>query len=116
MRIERDESPIKGYDKDLAIPGRDAPIDHVTAAAHTERSRNLRIVGPQLSPRLCIERHDQTPGCGEIHDTVDDEWRRFLIAVCVEIGIPGEAQVVGIVGRDGGEGTESLLAIRAAVG
>jgi len=58
---------------------------------------------------------DHAPCRRDVQHAVDDKRRRFLAAVGVEVGVPGEAKLLHVVGADLGQRTVALFAIRPAV-
>ena len=55
---------------------------------------NIREAEKILRMCLAVERLDHAPSRGDVHHPVDDKRRRFLAAVGVEVGVPGEAELL----------------------
>ena len=114
-RVERDQASIERADVDLAFPGRDAAADDVAAALHAELARHFRIVGPDELAGRGVVRLDHAPRGRDVHHAIDDERRRLLSTIGVEVRIPREAELLRIVRRYLGQRTEALLAVGSPV-
>src|SRR5262249_51961408 len=57
----------------------------------------------------------QAPRGRRVQHAVDHQRRGFLSAIGIEVGIPGEAELLRVVGRDFGQRAEALLAIGASI-
>jgi hypothetical protein len=115
-RIQRDQPAVDRADIHLALPHRDAAIDHVAAGMDRLAADHLRIIFPQHPPRSGIERHHLRPGGGGVHDPVDHERRRFLPAGRIEIDHPGGLQPRYRLFVDLVERAEARFGIAAAIG
>jgi hypothetical protein len=113
-RIERTSRAVEGADVDLAVPRSDAAADHVAAALDSELARHLRIVGPEQLAGRGVVGLDQAPRGRHVHDAVDDQRRRLLSTIGVEVGKPGKAELLRIVRRDLCQRAEALLAVGCA--
>ena len=115
-RIERHQPAVKRADEYLALPRGDASIDHIAAALYPKCAWYRWIVGPQQRAGLGVVRLDHAPRRRDVQHAVDDERRRLLTAVGVEVGVPGEPKLLHVVGGNPGQRAEALFAIGSAVG
>ena len=107
--------PSKVPTKILPLPGGDAAIDHIAAAPYAERAGHSWIVGPKQRAGLGVIRLDHAPRSRDVQHTVDNERRRLLTAVGVEVGIPGETKLLHIVGCNPSQRTKSLFTVGPAI-
>src|SRR5262249_49814780 len=99
-RIERHQSAIERAEVDLALPGGHSAVDHVAACLDTILARDFGVVGPeQLAGRRVICFH-HAPRGRDVHYAVDDQRRSLLPAISIEIGIPGQAELLRVVRVD----------------
>jgi len=92
LAVERDQAAVERAENDLALPRGDAAVDHVTAGVAALGAVDLGIVLPERGAGADVVGLHHAPCGGEIHDAVDDDGRRFLTALGVDVGIPGEAE------------------------
>ena len=75
-----------------------------------------KVEDPKLLARGGVESKHFAPGRGEVHDTVDDNGRRFLDAMSrVQVVVPCELELADILRIDPLQRTEPLLVIGAPV-
>ena len=116
LRIESMEDAIhRGYE-DLAFPDRNASIDEVAARVARGTRIRLRIKLPDLPAGGRVDRIDEAPGTGGVHDPVDHDRRRLLAPRCAEIVGPGKPEAVDIAFVYRGEGREIGLVLIAPQG
>src|SRR6185312_9216292 len=110
-RVQRDQLTGDGADVDLAVPDRDAAVDHVAArleavlAGHLGVERPLRLAGRR------VVRIDLRPGGGGVERAVHYQRRRLLAALGVELRVPGEAELADVAGVDLVERAEALFGV-----
>jgi hypothetical protein len=75
----------------------------------------LRIEAPLLFAGARVERKYFAPCRSDVHRAVDDQRRRLLAALGVEIEIPRELQVLHVALVDRRQRAEALLVVCAAV-
>jgi len=98
------------------IPRRHAAVADIAAGIEAEFAANLGIVRPLEPAAACIISFDQAPGGRHVQHPVDDQRRRFLGAVGVEIGKPRKAELLRVFVVDAHERAVALLAVGASVG
>ena len=112
--VESDQSAVQRPYVDPALPCCDATVHHITTGIDRRRTRDFRIVGPQGSAGLRVEREHLAPSAGHVHDPVDHQRRRLLAAMGgVEIIEPGKPQLSHVAGIDLPQRTEVLLIVSA---
>ena len=109
--IERNQAAIIGADEDLALVERNAAIHDVAAAAITLRPVDAGVVGPELLAGSRVDRMDDAPRRGHIHDALDHHRRRLDTAVRSETVAPLQAERLDVVGIDLIELAESGLGV-----
>src|SRR5450631_1620223 len=95
------QTSVGGGDIDLALPYGDAAVDQVATWMSAGEIVGLRVVAPQLPTGGGIYGVDIAPGSRGVHDTVDDDGRRFLAAHRqAQVVLPGEAEPRDVVRVD----------------
>src|SRR5882672_9467065 len=87
-RIDGDQPAIVGSDKDFAFVERDTAVHDVAAALVTTLPRHFGIVGPNPLSSTHIDGMNHTPRRRYIHNSVDNERRRFNTTQRFEIVSP----------------------------
>src|SRR5262245_7085226 len=98
--VERDQPPVERADIDLALVNGDAAIDHVAASPRAVRTRDLRVVLPQLPASLPVERVDYAPTARRVHHAVNDNRRRLKPAIGLRVERPGQSEFLNIARVD----------------
>ena len=110
-RVERDQPAVVRRDEDLALPERDAAVDHVAAALVAVGAIDLRIERPQALAGARVNRVHDAPGGGDVHDAVDHERRRLDPARGLEVVRPDESEVLDVARVDLPEPAEPRLGV-----
>ena len=113
--VERYQSAVESADENLSLPRRHAAADDIAAAPHPERTGHRGIIRPEKRTSLGVVRFDHAPRSRDVQDAVDNERCRFLTAVGVELGVPGETELFRVVGRYPRQRTEPLLTVGPAI-
>ena len=83
---------------------------------NAEPERHLRIVPPQLAPGRGVVGGDDVPRLGVVEHAAGYQRRRFLPAVGLEVGVPGEAELADVAIVDASGRTVALLGATLAAG
>ena len=113
--VERDQASVDRADVDLALPHRDAAVDHVAARPTPDLSGDLGVVLPEPLTGGGVDRVHFAPRRGEEHHAVDDDRRRFMTAIAAGVVVPRQAQLAHVLIVDLIERREALLAVGASV-
>ncbi len=114
--IERDQPAIQRPNVNLSIPNRDAAIHHVATRVDVPLGRNLWVERPDARASCGIHGKHFAPRGRKVHHAIDNQRRRFLPAVGIEIDIPGQPESIHSLVIDLFERAEALLAVRASIG
>src|SRR5690606_15578747 len=113
--VDCDQSSIEGAEEQEPLRRRDAAIYDVTTCRRSALARNFGIELPQQLARARVDRLYFAPCACGVHLAIDDQRRRFLAAMGVQIERPRESQLSNVLGRDGRERRETLFGIGAAM-
>ncbi len=116
IAVDGDQVAVECRDIDLVAPERDTAIGHVATGIGAPAARRLRVEGPEQLARRGIQRVDDAPRHGDVHDAVMHQRRRFHRAIRVDVEIPGETEIADIAVVDAGERTEALFVVASAGG
>jgi len=114
--IECDQAAVINPDIDFAVPHGDTTVDDVAATTGTEFAGDFRVVSPQQLAGFGIVGTDLAPGLRDVQRAIHHQRCRFLAAIGIEIGEPGQTEVLDVVRRDLRQLTVALLLVGAAVG
>lgn len=98
------------------VPRGNSAISHVAAGIDAEFTVHLRVISPEQPAGSRVIGFDQAPRRRHIHHPIDDQGRRFLSSVGVEIRKPSKAQLLCILVVDARQRAEALLIVGAAIG
>src|SRR5690606_29409979 len=115
FRIQRDQAIVDRADVHLPFPHGDTAVHDVAARVHGPLAGHLRIEKPDQFAAARVVGTHLAPRFGDVDDAIDDDGRRFLATVRVEVGEPREAKLVHVVLGDLRQWAEALFTIRAAV-
>ena len=100
LGVERDQPAVERADETACLRRSDAAVDDVAARLHAGFARHLRIVLPQQLAGRGVDRLHLAPRAGGIHHAVDDQRRRLLAAMRVEVDEPREAELLDVARVD----------------
>ena len=100
---------VEGGDVDLSLPHGHAPVDHIAAGPASVGSVDVRIVPPDLGAGPGVEGVYHSPGSRRKEDAIDDDGCGLeavgrLSPQRTGVILPGQAQLLDVLGLDQAEG------------
>ena len=107
--VERDEPAVERRDDELVLVQRGAARVHVAARFGAGGAGHLRVVAPNELAGRRVQRVRLAPGARRVQHAVDDERRRLLAAIRVELVVPRRRETLERVLVDARQRRMALL-------